>query len=60
MENKLAIDCTIEHQTKKAVLIDDGTQQIWLPKSVVEIDRSEDGKAVVYVPTWLANERELI
>jgi hypothetical protein len=36
MENKLAIDCTIEHQTEKAVLMDDGTQQIWLPKSVVE------------------------
>jgi len=60
MESKFAIDCTIEHESEKAVLINDGNQNIWLPKSVIEIDRSGDGTAVVNVPNWLANKRGLM
>jgi hypothetical protein len=60
MANQLTIECNIEHETERAVLINDGTQKIWLPKSVVEVDRAEGDRAVVYVPEWLANERGLI
>jgi hypothetical protein len=55
MENTLAINCSIEHQTEKAVLIDDESQKIWLPRSVVEVDRSEGGR-----PEWLAVKQGLL
>jgi hypothetical protein len=40
----------------KAILIDDGDQEMWLPKSVIEIDRIGDGTAIVFVPEWLAKK----
>jgi RNase P/RNase MRP subunit p29 len=59
------ISCTIVRETEKAVLIDDGTQQAWLPKSQVEIQYDGpmlDGTPalVVTMPKRLAKEKELI
>lgn len=51
------IACEIRAETEHAVLISDGTIEVWLPKSQVEIDR-EDG--TVAMPEWLAIERGLI
>jgi hypothetical protein len=59
MENSVTITCKIEHETDKAVLINNGGQKSWLPKSLIELDREPDGGAVVYVPEWLADKNGL-
>ena len=52
---------TIEAETDKAILLNDGAQKVWLPKSQVEdIDRQEKGVAIVTMPEWLACQKELI
>jgi N-acetylglucosamine-6-phosphate deacetylase len=51
------IACEIKVETDKAILINDGTKEVWLPKSQVEINR-EDKE--VTMPEWLAKEKELI
>jgi len=59
MKGDLMIDiaCEIKVETDKAVLINDGTKEVWLPKSQIEINR-EDKE--VTMPEWLAIEKELI
>ncbi len=47
----------VKHVTDKAYLFIIDAEDIWLPKSQVSIDE-DDG--VVYVPRWLAEEKELI
>jgi hypothetical protein len=51
------IACEILAETERAVQIYDGTVEVWLPKSQVEIDR-EDG--TVAMPEWLATEKGLV
>lgn len=53
--NLIEVSCEIRHETEKAYLIFDGTKEVWLPKSQVEV---EDGE--VTMPEWLAMEKGLI
>ena len=53
------VTCKIIKSTNNAVFIDDGTVQCWLPKSVIEIDRSDIKFEVVSMPMWLAREKGL-
>lgn len=46
----------VRSETDKAILFDDGTQTVWLPKSKVE--DNEDGTYAM--PEWLAKEKGLI
>jgi len=43
------------HETDKAILVYDGEQSIWLPKSHVE----DNGDGTFTVPQWLAEEKGL-
>ena len=53
------IPCEVVRETEKAVLIDDGTKKVWLPKSQMEIQ--QEGKTTIAVmPERLAMEKELI
>ena len=55
------IECTIKHSTEKAVLVNDGRIDAWLPKNQIEIDHGSHGKTVtVTLPEWLAIDKELI
>jgi hypothetical protein len=56
-ENTVRVDCTVKRETDRAILIDNGDQETWLPKSRVEIDRTGDGTAIVFLPEWLAKKR---
>ncbi len=51
------IACKIKAETDKAILIDDGTKEVWLPKSQIELNRED---SIVTMPEWLAMEKELI
>lgn len=45
------------HETDRAILIDAGTGEVWLPKSMVQFDHSSASFAM---PTWLAKKKNLI
>lgn len=47
----------IKHETDKAWLFVINTKDVWIPKSVGELDT--DAKSVA-VPTWFAVEHELV
>lgn len=51
------IDAVLVNETEKAVLIDNGTLKVWLPKSQTWYDEDEK---VFKMPEWLAMEKELI
>lgn len=56
------IDITgeLRHETAAAVMIFDGSKEVWLPKSLVEIAPNDDGKTVtVSLPEWLAEKEGL-
>ena len=48
------VTCTLKHETAKAILISADSQDCWLPKSLIEIERLGEGDAVISVPDWLA------
>lgn len=57
------IDLVVElrHETEKAVLVSDGGDAVWFPKSQCEIARSDDGRShVLTCPRRLAEEKGLL
>lgn len=51
----IELDLVLVHETDDAWLVDDGTGQVWLPKSRCEFD----GRSNFTVPLWLAEEKGL-
>jgi hypothetical protein len=56
------ISVVLVHQTDKAVLVDHGGEaNVWLPRSVIEIEKDAGGKTwTVTLPERLAQEKGLI
>lgn len=52
--------CKIMIDRPNAILVSDGTKQVWLPKSQVEIYENESKFASITMPEWLAIEKGLI
>lgn len=51
----------IIHRTERAILVDDGDGEVWLPLSQVEIiEEDRNGDASIIIPMWLAKDKELI
>jgi hypothetical protein len=51
----------IRRETDAAILFDDGTEQVWIPKS--QIDTTEElggGLAEITIPEWLAIKKGLV
>ena len=48
--NAVKITCIVRHETPKAVLIVSGGEEHWLPKSLLEIDKMDNGTADVILP----------
>lgn len=61
---KIEVSVTFKHETDRAVLINDGDKDIWLPKSQIDIEGGEfpeEGEACeLLVAEWLAKEKGLI
>lgn len=50
----------IRKETDKALLVRRDDVLVWLPLSQVErITRLRDGRAVIFIPDWLADEKGL-
>ena len=66
------VECHIVHDSpdKAAIAVIDGTEEMrdgrkqekwfWLPRSQIEIDRSDPKKTFVTMPRWLAMAKGLI
>jgi hypothetical protein len=52
--------CQLVHETDGAYLLDDGTKEVWFPKSVVELEKQHDGTYVATIPVKWAKDKELI
>ena len=50
----------LKRETKAAYLFSDGAEEFWLPKSQVEAIHKKGNEYEVWVPEWLAMEKELI
>ena len=63
-EEKIELAVTLEKQTERAVLINDGDRKVWLAKSQVEPAEGEfpeDGEHFeLLVPEWLAKKEGLL
>ena len=61
--NDIEIFCTLVHETERAVLVNDGTREVWLAKSTITSPKEfpEPGKNFeLTLPEWLAEEKGLI
>lgn len=57
--------CDIKLRTEKAILINDGTKEIWLPKSQIRQEippepHKKNGATKLIIPEWLAYKSGLI
>lgn len=50
----------IIRETAKAILLDDGVSQQWLPKSKIRIEPQRDGTVSVFMDEWLAKEKRYV
>lgn len=59
--NLVEIPCEQIGATRDALKITDGTKEVWLPKSQITEKEYDDGELVtIYIPEWLAIEKELV
>lgn len=60
--NDIEFCATVEHETDKSLLVSDGSEKIWLPKSQIvrqrPIGSNMDFEFVI--PQWLAKEKGII
>ncbi len=56
------VSVVLVHETDRAVLVDHGgSENVWLPKSAIEIERDAGGKTwTVTLPERLASEKGMI
>lgn len=57
---KVEVTGRIVRTTDKAVMLDDGASQQWLPKSKIEIREGRGGLVEVLMPQWLAKEKKYV
>lgn len=61
---KVEVSVTFKRETDRAILVNDGDKDIWLPKSQCSIaaeDFPEPGEAIeIEVAEWLAKEKGLL
>lgn len=55
------IDCEVIAETADALLVSDGKQEVWIPRSQIS-DQSEDkGKVTsIFISEWFADKKGLI
>jgi hypothetical protein len=58
--DRFCINCKLLRETEKAWLIDDGDQEVWIPKSQGEVYKREDGTHDLFAEQWLLKAKGLI
>jgi hypothetical protein len=54
------INCKIVRETGAAYLVDDGTLQVWVPKSQCEAYLKEDGTYDLFAEEWILKKKGLV
>lgn len=55
------IDVEVIAETGKAMLVNDGEKQVWIPISQIKDQCEENGKITsIFITEWLATEKGLI
>ena len=60
MKDEIEFYLELKRETKAAYLFTDGVDEFWLPKSQVEATKIKENNYEVFVPEWLAKEKEMI
>ena len=61
MDNMIEFTAEILHETDKAYLLSDGTNEFWIPKSQIETARCiKDMNWEFEIPEWLALDKGII
>jgi hypothetical protein len=55
-----SIICRIVRQTEHALLISDGDQRVWFPKSQCEVYERADGNVDLFADEWILKDKGLI
>jgi len=60
--NYVELDLQKTAESEKAILVSDGLQSCWIPKSQLEDDPEllENGLFRIIIPQWLAEDKELV
>ena len=65
----IEVTVEIKHETNAAILVTDGSQEMWIPKSQIGLNDEPTGKRPIYekgttitisIPEWLAHAKGLI
>ena len=63
-QEQVEISVEYRHQTKKAILVSDGDDEVWIPKSLISDwsdDDPEQGDVIVIsIPEWFATKEGLV
>lgn len=54
------IACTVKRETDKAVLINDGTRDAWIPKALIDLHPEMGDVVTAVMPEWVAKDKGLI
>lgn len=56
------VDVTVKllHETDRAYLVTDDTENLWVPKSQCEIEADTNGTWTLTLPEWLAQEKGFV
>jgi len=57
-EEEYTMDLLLERE--HAVLVSDGDDEYWLPKSQIEIKKISGESVIVTIPDWLAKDKGII
>jgi hypothetical protein len=61
MSKDVEIACEVRAETEKAILIFDGVNTVWIPRSQIKDECEEKGVITsIFITEWLANEKGLI
>lgn len=58
--NRHSINCELLRETDKAWLINDGTKDVWFPKSQGDLDPCADGTHDLFGEEWIMKDKGLI
>jgi hypothetical protein len=58
--DRFCINCKLLRETEKAWLIDDGDNEVWMPKSQGEIYKRDDGTWDLFAEQWILKTKGLI
>lgn len=54
------VTVTFVRESERAWCVNDGTKDVWIPKSKGELERQARGVCELTIPEWLAKEKGLI